>query len=57
MTSELELHRAEALTQMDNPGSQHVPRNNGFPPCGVVRSHIVTAGAWRDEILRARLLD
>jgi ribosomal-protein-alanine N-acetyltransferase len=57
MTTELELHRAEALTQMDNLGSQHVLRNNGFLPCGVFRSHIFTAGAWRDEILWERPLD
>jgi RimJ/RimL family protein N-acetyltransferase len=57
MTTELELHRAEAFTQMDNLGSQHVLRNNGFVPCGVVRSRIFTAGAWRDEILWERLLD
>lgn len=57
MTTELELHRAEALTQMDNLGSQYVLRNNGFLPCGVLRSRIFTAGAWRDEILWERLLD
>jgi [ribosomal protein S5]-alanine N-acetyltransferase len=57
MTTELELHRAEAITQMDNLGSQHVLRNNGFLPCGVLRSRIFTAGAWRDEILWERLLD
>jgi len=57
MATELGLHRAEALTQMDNLGSQHVLRNNGFLPCGVLRSRIFTAGAWRDEILWERLLD
>jgi [ribosomal protein S5]-alanine N-acetyltransferase len=57
MTTELGLHRAEALTQMDNLGSQHVLRSNGFLPCGVLRSRIFTAGAWRDEILWERLLD
>jgi len=57
MTTELELHRAEAFTQMDNLGSQHVLRNNGFIPCGVARSHIFTAGKWRDEIFWERLLD
>jgi ribosomal-protein-alanine N-acetyltransferase len=57
MTTELALHRAEALTQMDNLGSQHVLRNNGFLACGVLRSRIFTAGAWRDEILWERLLD
>jgi ribosomal-protein-alanine N-acetyltransferase len=57
MISELDLHRAEAFTQMDNLGSQHVLRNNGFVPCGVARAHIFTAGMWRDEILWERLLD
>jgi ribosomal-protein-alanine N-acetyltransferase len=57
MTTELELHRAEAVTQMDNLGSQHVLRNNGFLPCGVLRSRIFTAGAWRDQILWERLLN
>jgi ribosomal-protein-alanine N-acetyltransferase len=57
MVTELELHRAEAITQMDNLGSQHVLRNNGFVPCGVARSRIFTAGMWRDEILWERLLD
>jgi [ribosomal protein S5]-alanine N-acetyltransferase len=57
MTGELGLHRAEAFTQMDNLGSQHVLRNNEFVPFGVARQHIYTAGAWRDEILWERLLD
>jgi ribosomal-protein-alanine N-acetyltransferase len=56
MTTELGLHRAEAITQMDNLGSQHVLRANGFLPCGVLRSRIFTAGAWQDEILWERLL-
>jgi [ribosomal protein S5]-alanine N-acetyltransferase len=57
MTTELKLHRAEAITDMDNLGSQHVLRNNGFLPCGVLRSRIFTAGMWHDEILWERLLD
>ncbi len=57
MTNELRLHRAEALTQMDNLGSQHVLRRNGFVPYGVARSHIFTVGQWRDEVLWERLLD
>lgn len=57
MTTGLELHRAEAITQMDNLGSQHVLRNNGFAPFGVARSRIFTAGRWRDDILWERLLD
>jgi [ribosomal protein S5]-alanine N-acetyltransferase len=57
MAGELGLHRAEALTQMDNLPSQHVLRKCGFLPCGVYRSHIFTAGQWRDEIIWERLLD
>jgi [ribosomal protein S5]-alanine N-acetyltransferase len=57
MAGELGLHRAEAKTQMDNLGSQHVLRSNSFIPYGVSRSHIFVAGQWRDEILWERLLD
>ena len=57
MTGQLGLHRAEAYTQMDNLGSQHVLRNNGFVPFGIARSHMFTAGSWRDDILWERLLD
>ena len=57
MTTELRLHRAEAYTQMDNLGSQHVLRRNGFVPYGVARSHIFTVGHWRDEVLWERLLN
>jgi [ribosomal protein S5]-alanine N-acetyltransferase len=57
MTSELGLHRAEAVTQLDNLGSQHVLRANGFLPFGIARSRVFTAGQWRDEILWERLLD
>lgn len=57
MAGELDLHRAEAITQMDNLGSQHVLRKNGFVPFGVARSRMFTAGAWHDEILWERLLD
>jgi len=42
---------------MDNLASQHVLRRNGFLPYGVARSHIFTAGQWRDEVLWERLLD
>jgi ribosomal-protein-alanine N-acetyltransferase len=57
MSNELGLHRAEASTQMDNLGSQHVLRNNGFVPFGVARSHMFTVGVWRDEVLWERLLE
>lgn len=57
MTTELELHRAEAITDTENLGSQQVLRNNGFVPCGVLHSRIFTAGMWHDEIFWERLLD
>lgn len=57
MTTELELHRAEAFTQMDNLGSQQVLRKNGFVPCGFAHSRIFIAGMWCDQILWERLLD
>lgn len=57
MTNELGLHRAEAITQMDNLGSQHVLRSNGFVPYGVARSRIFTVGKWHDEIVWERVLD
>jgi ribosomal-protein-alanine N-acetyltransferase len=57
MRDELGLHRAEATTQLDNLGSQHVLRANGFVPFGVANSRMFTAGAWRDEILWQLLLD
>lgn len=57
MTAQLELHRGEAFTDVDNLASQQVLRNNGFTPCGVLRSRMFTAGMWRDSILWERLLD
>jgi [ribosomal protein S5]-alanine N-acetyltransferase len=57
MTDDLGLHRAEALTQLENIGSQRVLRKNGFLPCGFARAHIFTAGMWRDEIFWELLLD
>jgi ribosomal-protein-alanine N-acetyltransferase len=57
MATELELHRAEAYTQMDNLGSQQVLRKNGFAQCGIVHSRIFIAGMWRDQLLWERLLD
>jgi [ribosomal protein S5]-alanine N-acetyltransferase len=57
MTRDLGLHRAEAYTQMDNLGSQHVLRNNGFVRYGITRSHIFIAGQWGDEVLWELLLN
>jgi [ribosomal protein S5]-alanine N-acetyltransferase len=57
MASQLRLHRAQASTQLDNVGSQHVLRNNGFSAFGVAHSHILLGGQWRDAILWERLLE
>jgi ribosomal-protein-alanine N-acetyltransferase len=57
MTGDLGLHRAEAFTDIDNVSSQRVLRNNGFAPCGFLRSRMFTAGIWHDNILWERLLD
>lgn len=57
MHTELELHRAEAFTQLDNSPSQSVLRNNGFTTFGIAHSHIFIDGAWRDEIMWELLLE
>lgn len=44
MADEFDLHRAEAFTQLDNFGSYHVLRKNGFVPYGIAHSHIFIAG-------------
>jgi ribosomal-protein-alanine N-acetyltransferase len=57
MTRQLRLHRAQASTQLDNVGSQHVLQNNGFAAFGIAHSHILLGGLWRDAILWERLLE
>ena len=57
MAGELRLHRAQATTQLDNLGSQHVLINNGFSAHGVAHSQILLGGLWRDVILWERLLE
>jgi ribosomal-protein-alanine N-acetyltransferase len=57
MTRQLRLHRATANTQLDNVGSQHVLRSNGFAAFGVAHSHILLGGLWRDAIMWERLLE
>jgi len=52
---ELELHRLEAGTMLDNAGSQRVLRRNGFTEIGVSRQHLLIAGAWRDHLLFERV--
>lgn len=50
MAAELELHRAEAHTQIDNAASRGVLRRNGFTSYGIAHEHIFIEGRWRDEI-------
>jgi [ribosomal protein S5]-alanine N-acetyltransferase len=57
MGGELRLHRAQASTQLDNTGSQHVLANNGFTAYGVAHSQILLGGLWRDVIMWERLLE
>jgi len=57
MAEELNLHRVEASTQVDNLASQQVLRTNGFTQIDLAHSHIFTNGAWRDATLWERLLE
>ena len=57
MARQLRLHRAQATTQLDNVGSQHVLRNNDFVAFGVAHSQILLGGQWRDVIMWERLLE
>ncbi|MGH3331872.1 MAG: GNAT family N-acetyltransferase [Nocardioidaceae bacterium] len=57
MAEELELHWAEASTQMENLPSQRVLRSNGFASFGIAHSHVFVGGAWRDGVLWERILD
>ena len=54
---ELELHRLEAGTLLDNAASQRVLRRNAFTEIGVARKHLLIGGAWRDHLLFERLAD
>ncbi|MGH3068726.1 MAG: GNAT family N-acetyltransferase [Streptosporangiaceae bacterium] len=57
MISDLGLHRAEAVTQIENTASQNVLRKNRFLPIGIARERIFTGGSWHDEIMWERLLE
>lgn len=57
MAGQLRLHRAQATTQLDNVGSQHVLANNAFIPFGIAHSQIHLGGRWRDVIMWERLLE
>jgi ribosomal-protein-alanine N-acetyltransferase len=49
--SELQLHRLQAETLLNNTASQQVLLRNGFRPYGVAPSYLKIAGRWSDHIL------
>lgn len=54
---ELELHRLEAGTLVDNVASQRVLLKNGFERFGLARRFLLIAGEWRDHVLFERIAD
>ena len=48
---ELELHRIEATTLIDNEKSQRVLRNCGFKELGISEKYLYINGEWRDHIV------
>jgi ribosomal-protein-alanine N-acetyltransferase len=54
---ELELHRLEAGTLLDNVGSQRVLEKNGFERIGIARRYLFIGGDWRDHVLFQRVAD
>jgi ribosomal-protein-alanine N-acetyltransferase len=54
---DLDLHRIEAATLVDNVPSQRVLEKNGFERIGLARSYLRIADHWRDFFLFQRLVD
>ena len=48
---ELELHRIEATTLIDNERSQKVLRNSGFKQLGISEKYLYINGEWRDHMV------
>jgi [ribosomal protein S5]-alanine N-acetyltransferase len=48
---ELDLHRLQAGTLLDNAGSQRVLERNGFTPIGFAPACLKIAGRWQDHML------
>ena len=48
---ELELHRIEATTLLDNEKSQRVLRNCGFKELGISEKYLYINGEWRDHMV------
>jgi ribosomal-protein-alanine N-acetyltransferase len=54
---ELELHRLEAGTLLDNVASQRVLEKAGFERIGIARRFLHINGDWRDFVLFQRVAD
>ena len=54
---ELELHRLEAGTLVDNLASQRVLEKNGFERYGLARRFLLIGGEWRDHVLFERIAE
>ena len=54
---QLQLHRVEAGTLVDNLASQRVLEKVGFVPIGMAPSYLRINGAWRDHLLFQRIDD
>lgn len=54
---ELDLHRLEAGTLVDNVASQRVLEKNRFERIGLARRYFQIAGEWRDHLLYQRTAD
>jgi len=48
---ELELHRMEATTLIDNEKSQRVLKNCGFKELGISEKYLYINGEWRDHMV------
>ncbi|MFF2382709.1 GNAT family N-acetyltransferase [Streptomyces sp. NPDC058108] len=53
---ELDLHRLEAHTQLENLASQAVLRKHGFSSWGIAHEHFYADGGWHDEVFWERKL-
>ncbi|HEU5214401.1 MAG TPA: GNAT family protein [Gaiellaceae bacterium] len=54
---ELQLHRVEAATLVDNVSSQRVLEKNGFERIGLARKFLRIDDDWRDFILFQRIVE
>jgi [ribosomal protein S5]-alanine N-acetyltransferase len=54
---ELDLHRVEAATLVDNVSSQRVLEKNGFERIGLARRFLRVNDEWRDFLLFQRIAD